>query len=155
MISIRVFPDSEAKDSGLHKQFFCGFRNSSTGLPYLANKYFFPNCASCNEHFCLWNRESWALGSVIQLTESRQQLESGIQIPLTKTPKSSIWNPASMAWNPESKTVLGSNRGEDRWQFTISLRGSFSFGGFARIHARAALERRRELEGQALAARST
>ena len=102
----------------------------------------------------MWNRESWALGSGIQLTESRQRLESGIQIPLTKAPKSTIWNPESMAWNPESKTVLDSDRGKDRWQFTISLRGSFPFGGFARIHARAALERRRELEGQALAARS-
>ena len=33
--SILVFPYSKAKDSRLHKQFFDGFRNSSTGLPYL------------------------------------------------------------------------------------------------------------------------
>ena len=32
--------------------------------------------------------------------------ESGIQVLLTKSPKSSSWNPGSMARNPESKTVL-------------------------------------------------
>ena len=35
-------------------------------------------------------------------------LESGIQVPLTKNPESSTWNLQSMAWNPESKTVLDS-----------------------------------------------
>ena len=34
--------------------------------------------------------------------------ESGIPIPLTKNPESSIWNPELGAWNPESKTALDS-----------------------------------------------
>jgi len=52
-------------------------------------------------NFCLWNPESWALESGIQLKDSgiHQRLESGTQFPLTKNPKFS-------SWNPESKTVL-------------------------------------------------
>ena len=48
----------------------------------------------------MWNPESWALESGIQLKESG--------IPLTKNPESSTLNPKSTARNPESKTVLDS-----------------------------------------------
>ena len=52
----------------------------------------------------------WALESWIQLKEAgiHSPLESGIQIPLTKNSESIILNPESMAWNPESQTVLDS-----------------------------------------------
>ena len=60
--------------------------------------------------FCLWNSESWALESGIQLKEfgSHYRLESGIHIPLTKNPESGTWNPESTTWSTESKTVLDS-----------------------------------------------
>ena len=82
LISIRVFPDSEAKDSGLNKQFFCGFRNSSTGLPYLDNKYFF----------------------LIAL-HVRNIFACGIENPGLWDPEYSSRNPAN-DWNPESKFHL-------------------------------------------------
>ena len=55
----------------------------------------------------MWNPESWALESGIQLKESRIPLTIGIQnlSPL----KSSSWNTQSTAWNPESKTALDSS----------------------------------------------
>ena len=48
-----------------------------------------------------WHAESWALESRLQLKESRIPLMLGvwIQVPLTK-------NPESTEWDPESKTVL-------------------------------------------------
>ena len=48
-----------------------------------------------------WHAESWALDSRLQLKESRIPLMFAIwiQVPLTK-------NPESTEWDPESKTVL-------------------------------------------------
>ena len=60
-------------------------------------------------NFCLWNVESWALESGIQLKES------GISIAIfgirnlsstEKTPEAGTWNPDSTPWNPESKCFL-------------------------------------------------
>jgi len=56
----------------------------------------------------MWNPESWALGSGIQLKESgipltRFRLESRIQVPPTMT---AIQYLESTSWNPKSKTVL-------------------------------------------------
>ena len=64
------------------------------------------------ENFCLWNLESWALESGIQLQESGIPMTVGIQNPSSteKDLESSNWNPEYMAWNPESKTVLDSLR---------------------------------------------
>ena len=53
------------------------------------------------------NPEFWDLESGMQLKEYR------IQVALIKNLRSSTWNPKSIAWNPESKTVLDSpNWGE-------------------------------------------
>ena len=38
--------------------------------------------------------------------ELRLRLESVIQVPLTRNPKSSSWKPESTAWDPESDTVV-------------------------------------------------
>ena len=62
--------------------FFCGFRNSSTGLPYLGNKYFF----------------------LIAL-HVRNIFARGIENPGLWDPEYSSRNPAN-DWNPESKFHL-------------------------------------------------
>ena len=52
----------------------------------------------------LWNSE-FSSGN----PESRKLLEYGIQVPLKRnaeSEKSSSWNTKSIAWNPESKTLL-------------------------------------------------
>ena len=46
----------------------------------------------------IWNPGLWS--------QELHLKESGIQVLLTKSPKSSSWNPGSMARNPESKNVL-------------------------------------------------
>ena len=66
----------------MNKQFFCGFRNSSTGLPYLGNKYFF----------------------LIAL-HVRNIFACGIENPGLWDPEYSSRNPAN-DWNPESKFHL-------------------------------------------------
>ena len=66
------------EESGIGNKFACGIRNPG-----------------------LWNPESSSMNS-----ESHQQLESEIQVPIfLKNEESStgIWK--STAWNPESKTV--------------------------------------------------
>ena len=55
--------------------------------------------------FCLWNPESHALESGIQLGESGIPLTIAIQNP-SSTDKE--WDPESTARNPQSKTVLDS-----------------------------------------------
>ena len=55
----------------------------------------------------MWNLESWALESGIQLNEP------GIYAPLTENLESSAWNPESLPWTPESKTILDS----PTWEF--------------------------------------
>ena len=62
------------------------------------------------EIFCLWNPESWALESGIQVWESGIPLTIRIRNPSSteKDLESSKWNPESTAWNPESKSVLDS-----------------------------------------------
>ena len=59
-------------------------------------------------NFCLWNPESWALESGIQLKESRILLKIRIQnSSSTDTDLNPVpGNPESSSWNPESKTVL-------------------------------------------------
>ena len=52
------------------------------------------------EMFCLWNREYSS-----RTLDSHQQLEYGIQIPLTKT-RIQYLGPKFKTWNPEFKTVL-------------------------------------------------
>ena len=52
-------------------------------------------------NFCLWNPESWALESGIQLKES------GIPITIGSPNSKFRWQSVeSMTWNPESKTVF-------------------------------------------------
>ena len=56
----------------------------------------------------LWNLESWALESGIQLKESGIPLTIGIWNPysLIRSPESSTWSPESTTWNPKSKAAL-------------------------------------------------
>ena len=54
----------------------------------------------------LWNLESWASKSVLKEFGIPLITESGIRTPPTRNLESSIWSPASTAWNQESKTVL-------------------------------------------------
>ena len=48
------------------------------------------------------------LGIGIQKTAERipRKIEPGIQVPLTKNPESSTWNPEYTALNPKSNAVL-------------------------------------------------
>ena len=57
------------------------------------------------EKVCLWNLESWALESEIQLKESGIPITVGIQIKVPYSEKQYL-ECGSKAWNPESKTVL-------------------------------------------------
>ena len=70
------------------------------------------------EYFCLWNPESveFLLGirnpgiqnTAQGIQKPANEYKSGIQVPLTKNPEYSTWNPKSTACNSESKTVLDS-----------------------------------------------
>ena len=62
--------------------------------------------------------------------------ESGIQVPLTKSQKSSFQNSDSMAWNPESKSSLDSFACMVRYiSFGLNCRSSGIGGlGYPKIH---------------------
>ena len=70
---------------------------------------FLPAVSGVLEIFCLWNPESWAFRSGMQLWESGISLTTGIWNPSPlKGLESSNRNPESTAWNPESMTVFDS-----------------------------------------------
>ena len=54
----------------------------------------------------MWNPESWALESGVQLKESRMPLT--IRTENRQRLKWSTCNPESMTWNPESQTIVDS-----------------------------------------------
>ena len=56
--------------------------------------------------FELWDPDSRALKSGIQVKESEVPVTIGLRIPSFNDKESSTWNSKSTAWNPESKTVL-------------------------------------------------
>ena len=82
--------------SGIQQIFVCGIRNHESFVCGIRNT---PN-------FCLWDPDSCALESPIQLKESGTPLTTGIQnsSSLTKNLESITWNPESTLRNPESKT---------------------------------------------------
>ena len=69
-----------------------------------SGKFLLEECASQEIFACgilnpvLWNRNT---------TQGiRNPAKSRVQVPLTKIPQSSTWNPESMAWNQKSKSIL-------------------------------------------------
>ena len=82
----------------------------------------------------MWNRRKFACGIRDPgLWNPELHLkESGIQVLLTKSPKSSSWNPGSMARNPESKAVLNfpeqyTRNGDESRQHLVTMLGSAIF----------------------------
>ena len=55
--------------------------------------------------FGIWN-STLGIRNSAQESGILQQLESVIQVQLTRNPESSIWRPESTAWNPGLKTSL-------------------------------------------------
>ena len=63
------------------------------------------------------------------ISESRKQLESGIQVSQTRNLASSNWNQEFTVWNPESKTVLDYFTCNVVWFVSITLIFFFFWGG--------------------------